>query len=105
MKLRKVLIVAMVLIATSVVLSQDIHRWSIDKHFDSQYHVPSSAKDPFSGEIWYLDREYVQRINVNEQYMRSIVRHKIVPLGKRVNPGLEKVVKKMMIAKYGAVGK
>ena len=43
--------------------------------------------------------------NVNEQYMRSIVRHKIVPLGKRVNPGLEKVVKKMLIAEYGAVGK
>lgn len=43
--------------------------------------------------------------NVDEQYMRSIVRHKIVPLGKRVNPGLEKVVKKMLIAKYGAEGK
>ena len=43
--------------------------------------------------------------NVDEQYMRSIVRHKIVPLGKRVNPGLEKVIKKMLIKENGATGK
>ena len=43
--------------------------------------------------------------NWDERYMRSIVRHKIVPLGKKVNPGLEKVVKKMLLKKYGATGK
>ena len=43
--------------------------------------------------------------NWDERYMRSIVRHKIVPLGKQVNPGLEKVVKKMLIKENGATGK
>ena len=43
--------------------------------------------------------------NWDERYMRSIVRHKIVPLGKQVNPGLEKVVKKMLVKENGATGK
>ena len=43
--------------------------------------------------------------NWDERYMRSIVRHQIVPLGKQVNPGLEKVVKKMLIKENGATGK
>ena len=32
--------------------------------------------------------------NKNEKYMRSIVRHKILPEALRVNPGLAKVLKK-----------
>lgn len=38
--------------------------------------------------------------NQDEKYMRSIIRHKILPESLRVNPGLGKVLKKKIIEKY-----
>lgn len=40
--------------------------------------------------------------NVDEKYMRSIIRHKILPEALRVNPGLEKVVRRKIVDRANA---
>jgi len=42
--------------------------------------------------------------NHNERFMRSIIRHSIVPQCLRVNPGLRKVIKKKIIVDYNKIG-
>lgn len=46
--------------------------------------------------VEYLD----DPANVDEKYMRSIIRHRIMPEALRVNPGLHTVVKKKIQAAY-----
>jgi len=43
--------------------------------------------------------------NQDDSYMRTIIRHQILPLAERVNPGIEKVVKKKLIKAHGENGK
>ena len=43
--------------------------------------------------------------NEDMKHMRSIVRHHLIPSAKLINPGVETVVKKMLMKKYNARGK
>jgi tRNA(Ile)-lysidine synthase len=43
--------------------------------------------------------------NHDDRYMRTIIRHRILPLAEKVNPGLEKILKKKLITKHKESGK